>query len=86
MRNAGGYLLGVYCDSGRKVESDSFTCGHCNSAKWVKPKERPEDLGGFCRMCSKFTCPRCHAIGTCIPFEKKLEEMERRDRLISALG
>lgn len=59
---------------------NTLTCVHCNSIVIVKDKLASE-LGGFCRNCMGHTCarPKCNA--RCIPFEKKLEQMEARDRL-----
>lgn len=34
----------------------------------------------------KPVCPECHAIGTCTPFERKLEAREARHRLLVSLG
>ena len=74
MRRAGGYGLAIY-DGGQMVEKDSFTCSHCNSVKFVKPKEKPEDLGGLCKVCMGLICADCVDKG-CTPFEKKLEMQE----------
>lgn len=85
MRNAGGYLIGVRDDE-RKLEVDSFTCAHCNSVVWVRAKQRAEDLGGHCRMCNKPICPNCAGIGSCTPFERKLEAMEANDAALKSYG
>lgn len=82
MRNPGGYAIKV--DPFGTVERDSFTCCHCNSIVFVKPKCDPAEMGGFCRMCMKPVCKNC-ADKACTPFEKKLEAMERSDRLMKAL-
>ena len=74
MRRAGGYGLAVY-DCGEVVEKDSATCNHCNRVFFVGPKEKPEDIGGYCRMCAKLICAVCVDQG-CVPFEKRLEQME----------
>jgi len=76
VRRAGGYAVAFYPD-GKVKESDSFTCSHCNRVKFVKHKERAEDLGGLCKVCMGLICDACvgHA---CVPFEKKLEEQEAK--------
>lgn len=39
-----------------------------------------EEAGAFCRVCMRPICLRCHDLGSCVPFEKKLARMEgRRD-------
>lgn len=54
------------------TERDTFTCHHCNSIKHVKPRERPEDIGGLCKVCMSLICAAC--VGqACLPFLKKLE-------------
>lgn len=77
MRNPGGYGVMVDKLTGKVLkEEDSFTCGHCGAVRFVKPKERPEDLGGYCTMCDDHICAECHHAGGCTPFEKKLEILE----------
>lgn len=76
MRNSGGYAISVGPQG--TVEQDSFTCIHCNSIVFIKSKMNPSDMGGFCRMCMKPVCKNC-ADKKCIPFEKKLVEIEKRD-------
>jgi hypothetical protein len=75
-----GYAVTVNPD-GETVEEDTITCAHCNSVVFLKPRESP----GGCRMCRGFLCATCTDAGTCTPFEKKLEQMEARDRLLRAV-
>lgn len=56
----------------------TLCCGHCNRHVHVLPRMKPDDMGGFCRMCMKFICTECDN-GTCTPFEKKLSAEEERD-------
>lgn len=56
-------------------EADTLTCFHCNRVVHVRAKAAPEDVGGFCRMCMKPICASC-VDGPCVPFEKKLEQIE----------
>ncbi len=71
------------------LESDGFVCAHCQQAVFVPPRCDPADVVGFCRLCggndylSGLICPRCVTIGTCKPFEKKLEQVEAGKRLWS---
>jgi hypothetical protein len=73
-----GYAVTV--DQSGTVEEDTITCAHCNSVVFLKPRE----ISGSCRMCYGFLCPTCVDAGTCTPFEKKLERMEARERLLRA--
>ena len=78
-----GYAVWVNPD-GPKVEMSTFTCCHCQALVFIKQKAPPEELGGFCRMCMKPTCPKC-ADGACAPFEKQLEAQEARDRSLRSM-
>lgn len=84
MRNAQGYAVWTG-PSGPPKECDTFTCSHCNKIVFVPPKADPSTLGGFCRLCMKNICGPCHQEGSCKPFEKKLEEIEARDRMRRAI-
>jgi len=63
----------------------TFTCCHCNNVTIVPPRAAADDLGGFCRQCMKQTCKAC-ASGACVPFERKLEQIEARGRLLASMG
>ena len=82
-----GYAVVSY-DDGRVVERDTFTCAHCQRVVFVKPRQDPATLGGWCGCCSTLICSTCEADGRCTPFEKRLEEIEekgRRDRMWSGV-
>lgn len=84
MRKAQGYGV-TFHEDGSSSEEDSFTCCHCNMVCFVKPGHAvAADDGGFCRMCMRNICGPCADKGECTPFEKKLEQMESRDRLFKA--
>lgn len=80
-----GYLIITDPNASSPFERDTFTCSHCQKVVIVEFKANPDDLGGFCRLCMKSVCPNCVGKG-CHPFEKKLEEMEAKDRFQRALG
>lgn len=82
MRNPGGCLI-ITTAMGTR-EYDTFTCAHCNGIVIVRAAEPMP--GGYCCLCNKPICERCEAIGTCTPFEKKLDMMEKRDRLRRSMG
>jgi len=75
MRNPGGYLSVTTPDA--VVERDTFTCCHCNKVCVVRPGSGRER--GFCRLCGKPTCGQKEC-STCVPFERRMEEMENRER------
>jgi len=60
------------------TEIDTFQCGHCGGHIHVKPLAPMDEFGSMCRNCMRMTCPTC-ATGPCVPFEKKLQEMEQKD-------
>jgi len=37
-------------------------------------------------MCMQPTCGPCADKGECVPFERKLQQMERRDQLLKSIG
>jgi hypothetical protein len=97
MRRPGGYGHVLGCDGpsaqlkdayGREIppECDSFTCGHCNTVVFVRPKEKPEDTGGMCYQCWGLVCPKCVEKATCRPFEKALEAIEARADALRSYG
>jgi hypothetical protein len=84
MRNPGGYVQIVEPD-GVVQEFDTFTCAHCNRVTHVEARQRPEDIGGLCKVCMGLICPRC--VGqACVPFLKRLDHMEARARFRAALA
>ncbi len=101
MRSPGGYGVlsspvpsKVWFDPDRKdverapagvFETDTFSCFHCSRVVRVKPKMDAADIGGLCKLCMKHICKHC--VGkSCVPFEKKLERMEARERALRSYG
>jgi hypothetical protein len=65
-----GYLCISDPEAGN-FESDTYTCRHCQRIVWRRGD------GGFCRTCDSMICNKC--VGKdCVPFMKKIEEMEER--------
>lgn len=99
MRNAGGYAVIVSPDAGSvnfdrlrcepiaagTYEADTFSCVHCNRIVHIKAGAPMDEFGSMCRNCMKMVCPKC-ADGSCLPFEKKLEMAEARDRALRSYG
>ena len=77
-----GFIEIVGPEGRREVET--FTCCHCNGISDVPPPDATEV--GFCNRCMSRECLPCARKNKCIPFEKKLEKMEARGRLLSSLG
>lgn len=77
MRNPGGYYICTPADGSSAVEIDTFTCRHCNGVVFVKPKQNPDEIGGYCRRCAGMICPRCVARDVCDPSEAKLQRLEQ---------
>ena len=97
MLRPGGYVTIVEPDR-PTVEQDTTACGHCQRVILTKarsastvyliptpiPGQYREEAGAFCRVCMKPVCLPCHDRGTCTPFERQLEMMERRGQLLRA--
>ena len=80
-----GYLV-VTRDDGKVNEYRTATCSHCQHITVIRPGA---DLGGFCTLCMKNICGPCADLGSCTPFEKKLEQEQKaydRNRMWAALG
>lgn len=87
MRNPHGTAIITDPDAAVPVrEFDTITCCHCQAIVFVGPGQSASDAGGFCRLCFRPTCGPCADHGSCTPFEKKLEAMEARDRLLTSVG
>ena len=64
------------------VERDTIQCCHCQAHYIVQPGSGKRR--GWCTMCSAPTCGK-PACAPCVPFEKKLDAFERREKLMQAL-
>ena len=90
MRNPGGYLH-VFTPETTTEEHDTFTCHHCNAVVVCDAPPAPPK-GGFCLQCMSKICDKCEARpwaaenGKCVPFEKRLEQIEQRGRMLAAIG
>ena len=74
-----------------KTAYDCFTCAHGNEIVIIKHGNRVEDEGGdFCVRCGKLICKGCaeemQRTLKCVPFERRLEKMESRDRFLRSIG
>ena len=97
MRNPGGYAFITSPVSQRVAfdrlrceeigagmfEVDTFTCCHCNHVIHTKAGTQGDEY--FCRGCMARICSPC-ADHPCIPFMKKIEAQEERDRRLRAYG
>lgn len=71
--------------AGRIVARPTLTCAHCNRVTIIEQGAKAEDCGGFCLKCMAPTCTGCTGKG-CTPFERELERMEARGRLLASMG
>ena len=99
MRNPGGYAVIISpenhtvnfdrmrCEevSAGTFEADTYSCVHCNRIVHVKPRANMDEFGSMCRSCMKMVCPTC-SDGPCVPFMKKIEEMEKRGMALRSYG
>ena len=83
MRNPHGYAT-LTSENG-VAECDTTTCAHCNAITHVRPGEKPEDIGGLCKVCMGLICPKCVG-GACVPFLKRIEQEEARYEALRSYG
>lgn len=69
-------------DGATVKERDTIVCGHCSLIECVQPGCMPADR---CTMCMRYICGRCAAIPQCRPFDKRLEEIESKGKLLEAV-
>lgn len=82
-------------DRGGKTERDTITCGHCQKLVFVKPgtvstvylipqllAPDTEEPGAGCSICRRAICLECYALGICHVWERKIDEMEAKGRLL----
>jgi hypothetical protein len=84
MRKPGGYTFLTDGD-GRVHEGETFTCRHCQRITMVGARQRPEDLGGMCTICSSLICSGCVGKG-CDPFEEKQKREFARYEALRSYG
>jgi hypothetical protein len=73
----------MFDSCGQVTVVETLTCKHCGK---IFRKPGPQDPAGFCHMCFSPVCLTCGASERCDPFEKKLERIEQRSRLLAAAG
>lgn len=80
VRRPAGYIL-VTDPDGAGFEAETLMCCHCQSHWVVHPGSGIRR--GYCYNCQAVTCgkPKCDP---CAPWEKQMEEMEARQRLLDA--
>lgn len=84
MRRDGGYAT-ITDPEKSLVELSTFTCSHCCCVTHVKARQRPEDLGGLCKICMGLICSSC--VGkVCDPLEEKLRREEDRYHTLRSYG
>lgn len=84
-RRPQGYAVIVDPDRPTR-ESDTGTCAHCTAVFFYAPDMNGTTSGAFCLHCMRPVCLRCDTIGSCTPFERALERMERGASFARALG
>jgi hypothetical protein len=62
------------------AEGQTITCAHCGIVWQVKPGSGRER--GWCLRCGGPTCGSKACTERCVPYERQMEIMERRARLL----
>jgi hypothetical protein len=76
---------------GRTRYGETYTCAHCNSVVEYRDNMGQNDKLVFCPMEHTPICPKCAAragktASGCEVFEKKMEKIEARDRMLRSMG
>lgn len=82
IRDPHGYAV-IVTSAGKPIEFDTLTCNHCDRLLFVS-----HDTWGFCHGCNNPICQGCYEgleQTGCIPWQKRLDLEEQRDRLLSNL-
>lgn len=70
------------------VESETYTCAHCNCGHLIPRNAGEEIAGKMCMPCNQMICPSCVKRAVCEPTEKMIERLEaearQRDQLMAA--
>lgn len=82
MSQSKGYAI-LNDPDNKNREFDTLTCNHCQRIILLEPGKVPE--GGWCFQCSKMVCNNCVDKG-CTPWEKKMEQMEAKQRMLRSVG
>ena len=89
LRRKAGYSILVDPDAGT-TEWDRTTCGHCNAVIRVPGGKTLADVAGWCWFEQRAICLPCKAAAVkakgCVPFLKKIERQEARERFRVAAG
>jgi len=89
-KRASGYAVVLDPDA-PAWEHDTVTCGHCQRVIFTVPgtwsmsyliydahlRRWVVEPGAWCRTCMSPVCVACHQIGTCTPWEKQMEQLEK---------
>ena len=67
---------------GTSTVVETLTCAHCGK---IYKKPALGEPYGFCTLCFKPTCVSSGGLFKCDPFEKKLERIEQRSKLLGNL-
>jgi hypothetical protein len=69
---------------------ETFTCAHCNNVEEFRDNRGMFKPPTMCAQEHKPICERCaveaNQAGKCLVFEKTLEKIEARDRMLRSIG
>ena len=85
-----GFFLTEDVATGKLIEKETFTCGHCQHVTIVEFSQRLDDVGCFCSACMRPCCKKCSAKmagdGPCEVWEKQFDRQEARARSLASMG
>ena len=82
-RNRALSFAETYDGNGNVVVKEKLSCAHCQN---LFDRPAPGEDVGFCHLCFAPVCLECGRLDACDPFERKLERMESRDRMLKSIA
>ena len=64
-----------------RMDGETVSCCHCQIVMMIRPGSGIKR--GFCFRCNAVTCGKKGCMVKCVPFERAIEEMEARGRLLA---
>lgn len=76
---------GNYLGEDQRVIAGTITCSHCQRIVSYSTRQELDERADICLTCMALCCLPCKEQGGCTPWEKKMEQMEHRDRMLRAM-
>lgn len=85
-----GFFLTEDPGTGKLVEKETYSCGHCQRHTILEHSDRLDDVGVYCLACERPCCKGCADKmakgGMCETWEAKFDRIEARARARASMG